>query len=63
MSLLAQSGLETTLRHEPLAALPVLFAAGLATSLTPCVYPLISVTHAFFGGQSDGNRRFLLAVV
>jgi thiol:disulfide interchange protein DsbD len=29
---------------------------GLALNLTPCVYPLISVTVAFFGGRS-GRRR------
>jgi cytochrome c-type biogenesis protein len=50
VSPLAQSSLETTLRHEPLAALPVLFAAGLATSLTPCVYPMIPITAGILGG-------------
>ncbi len=50
MSPLAQISLETTLRHEPLAALPVLFAAGLATSLTPCVYPMIPITAGILGG-------------
>ena len=50
MSPIAQSSLETTLRHEPLAALPVLFAAGLATSLTPCVYPMIPITAGILGG-------------
>jgi thiol:disulfide interchange protein DsbD len=33
-----------------LAALPVLFAAGLATSLTPCVYPMIPITAGILGG-------------
>ena len=50
MSPFAQSSLETTLRHEPLAALPLLFAAGLATSLTPCVYPMIPITAGILGG-------------
>ena len=50
MSSIAQSALDTTLRHEPLAALPVLFAAGLATSLTPCVYPMIPITAGILGG-------------
>ena len=31
-------------------ALPVLFAAGLATSLTPCVYPMIPITAGILGG-------------
>ena len=39
--LVLQAAIETTLRHQPLAALPLLFGAGLATSLTPCVYPMI----------------------
>jgi thioredoxin:protein disulfide reductase len=30
---------------------------GVALNLTPCVYPLISVTVAFFGGRSAGDRR------
>lgn len=57
--MLAQSTLETTLRHEPLAALPLLFAAGLATSLTPCVYPMIPITAGILGGAgaSGISRR------
>lgn len=50
MSPLTQSSLETTLRHEPFAALPVLFAAGIGTSLTPCVYPMIPITAGILGG-------------
>jgi thiol:disulfide interchange protein DsbD len=37
---------------------------GLALNLTPCVYPLIGVTIAYFGNQGGGPRRvFALAVV
>jgi thiol:disulfide interchange protein DsbD len=37
---------------------------GLALNLTPCVYPLIGVTIAYFGNQGGGPRRvFLLAVL
>lgn len=50
MPLVLQTSLEATLRHEPLAAVPVLFAAGLATSLTPCVYPMIPITAGILGG-------------
>jgi cytochrome c-type biogenesis protein len=59
VSPLTQSSLETTLRHEPLAALPVLFAAGLATSLTPCVYPMIPITAGILSGAgaSGVSRR------
>jgi thiol:disulfide interchange protein DsbD len=42
----------------PTLALALLF--GLALNLTPCVYPLISVTIAYFGGQSrSANGRVL----
>lgn len=36
-----------------LAAIALL---GVSLNLTPCVYPLISVTIAFFGGQARGRR-------
>ena len=64
MSPLVQSSLETTLRHEPLAALPVLFAAGLATSFTPCVYPMIPITAGILGGAgAAGSSRGRTAVL
>jgi cytochrome c-type biogenesis protein len=64
VSPLAQSSLETTLRHEPLAALPVLFAAGLGTSLTPCVYPMIPITAGILGGAgASGVSRGRTAVL
>jgi thioredoxin:protein disulfide reductase len=42
----------------------VIFFIGLALNLTPCVYPMISVTVSIFGGQSDSNitRVFLKAL-
>lgn len=42
----------------------VIFFIGLALNLTPCVYPMISVTVSIFGGQSDTNiaRVFLRAL-
>ena len=42
--------LESALRTQPLAAIPLLFGAGLATSLTPCVYPMIPITAGILGG-------------
>ncbi len=35
------------------------FLGGLALNLTPCVYPLIGVTIAYFGNQGGGPRRVL----
>ncbi len=46
-----QAGLETALRERPLLALPLLFAAGVATSLTPCIYPMIPITAGLLGGM------------
>ncbi len=39
------------------AAVFVVFAAGVLTSFTPCVYPMIPVTVTYIGGASAGNRR------
>jgi cytochrome c-type biogenesis protein len=49
-------GLETTLREQPLVALALLFGAGLATSLTPCVYPMIPITAGILGGTGSTRR-------
>lgn len=47
------------LSQQPLLALPLVFAAGVLTSLTPCVYPMIPITAAIVGGGSvGGERRF-----
>jgi len=37
------------------------FLSGLALNLTPCVYPLIPITLAWFGGQARGGKTGLLA--
>ncbi len=41
-----------------------IFFIGLALNLTPCVYPMISVTVSIFGGQTDTNifRVFMKAL-
>jgi thiol:disulfide interchange protein DsbD len=46
------------------ALLALVFLAGLALNLTPCVYPLIPITVGFFSRQSEGkaSRTFGLAV-
>ncbi|HYF38556.1 MAG TPA: cytochrome c biogenesis protein CcdA [Gemmatimonadales bacterium] len=49
-------GLETALRHQPLAASAAMFLAGLATSLTPCVYPMIPITAGILGGAGAERR-------
>ena len=45
------TGIAETLQSSPLAAIGVLFGAGLLTSLTPCVYPMIPITAGLLGGS------------
>src|SRR5688572_13274741 len=54
------SGLAESLSSRPLAAIPLLFAGGLLTSLTPCVYPMIPITVALVGKESlgEGTNRW-----
>ena len=44
-------------RHGLGLGLLAAFLGGLALNLTPCVYPMIPVTLAFFGGQAAGSWR------
>jgi thioredoxin:protein disulfide reductase len=37
-------------------ALALIFVAGLATSLTPCVYPMIAITVSIFGASTSKSR-------
>jgi len=54
--------MEGTLADQAaLAQLWAAFSAGVATSLTPCVYPLIPITLALFGATAEtGRGRSLL---
>ena len=47
--------LSAQLSSSPLTALPILFIAGVLTSLTPCIYPMIPITAAIVGGSSVGD--------
>ena len=53
--LLAASGLTDALQHRPWVAVPTLFGAGLVTSLTPCIYPMIPITAGLLGGAAAGE--------
>jgi thiol:disulfide interchange protein DsbD len=44
------------LLQQPLRAIPVLFLAGVVTSVTPCVYPLIPITIGILGGAGAETR-------
>ncbi len=41
------------LSDSPLAAVATMFVAGLATSLTPCIYPMIPITAGLIGGSTS----------
>jgi cytochrome c-type biogenesis protein len=60
------TGLESALHDRPLAAAATLFAAGLATSIAPCVYPMIPITAGILGGagaaRHSWSRRAVLTL-
>lgn len=47
-------GLSESLAQRPLVAVLTLFGAGLATSLTPCIYPMIPITAGLIAGSAKG---------
>lgn len=53
-----------SLAQRPLAAFATMFGAGLVTSLTPCVYPMIPITVGLLAGANDqpgaSRRRTVL---
>ncbi len=60
----AQEFADSLFSHGLLIGLLVVMLGGLALNLTPCVYPLIGVTVAYFGNQGGGPRKIAaLAVV
>ena len=48
-------GLSESLSSSPLLAIGVLFWAGVLTSLTPCIYPMIPITASVIAGASQDN--------
>ncbi|HTI04687.1 MAG TPA: cytochrome c biogenesis protein CcdA [Gemmatimonadales bacterium] len=66
LSTLAQ--MSDALQHRPLVAVPLLFFAGLVTSLNPCIWPMIPITAGTIGGvggtQASGttSRRRAIAL-
>ena len=57
-----QQTLQGQLESGSFGALLVVFAAGVLTSFTPCVYPMIPVVVTFMGGAAGGNRRRALSL-
>ena len=50
------SSLVERLNGSPATALPLLFLAGVLTSMNPCIYPMIPITAAIVGGSSVGGK-------
>lgn len=48
-------GLGETLQHDPWIALATLFGAGVLTSLTPCIYPMIPITVGIIGASGGAG--------
>ncbi|MFZ5624502.1 MAG: cytochrome c biogenesis protein CcdA [Gemmatimonadota bacterium] len=60
------AGWDGVLRDQPLVAIATLFGAGVVTSLTPCIYPMIPITAGILGGVgatgAPRGRRVLLTL-
>ncbi|HXW97340.1 MAG TPA: cytochrome c biogenesis protein CcdA [Gemmatimonadales bacterium] len=54
--------LDVVLRDRPLWGLVSMFAAGLVTSLTPCVYPMIPIVAGVLGGAGAVERTRARAI-
>ena len=50
------SNLEVAIRSSPLVAIAIALLAGILTSFTPCVYPLIPITVGFIGAKGTATR-------
>ena len=59
------TNLETAIQSAPLVAIAISLAAGIVTSFTPCVYPLIPITIGFIGakGSTTKLRGFYLSLM
>jgi cytochrome c-type biogenesis protein len=49
--------LEPRLHSFSLTAYLIVFVAGVLTSFTPCVYPMIPVTVTYIGGSQAGSKK------
>jgi cytochrome c-type biogenesis protein len=57
LSFFAMTGVSDALRHHPLLAVATLFGAGLLTSLSPCIYPMIPITAGLLAGGTGTAPR------
>jgi cytochrome c-type biogenesis protein len=49
-------GITDALHNNPIAAVGILFVAGLVTSLNPCIYPMIPITAGALAGVDSATR-------
>lgn len=56
------TGLSESLSTSPLLAMGTLFVAGVLTSLTPCIYPMIPITASVVSGAAERNPSRLRTV-
>lgn len=63
-ALLLQSGLGDSLQQRPLLTVATMFGAGVLTSLTPCIYPMIPITAGVITGTAgaDAGRGRVVAL-
>ncbi len=54
--LFALQTLTESLQQRPVIAVATLFGAGVLTSLTPCIYPMIPITAGILSGSSRQNQ-------
>lgn len=61
---LLQSGLGDSLLQQPWLAVATMFGAGVLTSLTPCIYPMIPITAGVISGTAGASapRARILAL-
>jgi thiol:disulfide interchange protein DsbD len=48
--------IDSVLQTRPLVALAAMFGAGLVTSLTPCVYPMVPIVAGVLGGAGAAGQ-------
>ena len=58
LDLAVVQSLTQQLADRPLAALAAMFGAGVLTSLTPCIYPMIPVTAGIVAGSGSARTPF-----
>ncbi len=59
LALATQAELASSLQSHPILAVGTLFGAGVVTSLTPCIYPMIPITAGILAGSARSEQSRL----